>query len=52
MMGYNNFLSEGYVAVEMQRRFVGVELKASYYEQAFRNLAAASKATAPLFAMD
>ena len=41
--------SEGYVAIEMQRRFVGVELKASYYEQAARNLAAASNATAPLF---
>lgn len=44
--------SEGYVAVEMGRRFIGVELKASYYEQAARNLAAASKSTAPLFAAD
>jgi hypothetical protein len=26
--------SEGYVALEMGRRFVGVELKASYYAQA------------------
>ena len=42
--------SEGYVAIEMGRRFVGVELKTSYYEQAARNLAAASKSTAPLFA--
>ncbi len=42
--------SEGYVAIEMARRFVGVELKTSYYEQAVRNLAAASKSTAPLFA--
>lgn len=33
--------SEGYVAVQMQRDFVGIELKASYYEQACRNLAAA-----------
>jgi len=33
--------SEGYVALEMGRRFVGVELKRSYYEQATRNLAAA-----------
>lgn len=32
--------SEGYVAVEMGRKFVGVELKQSYYEQAARNLAA------------
>lgn len=30
--------SEGYVALEMGRRFVGVELKASYYGQATRNL--------------
>ena len=30
--------SEGYVATEMGRRFVGVELKASYYQQACRNL--------------
>lgn len=31
--------SEGYVALEMGRKFVGVELKASYYQQASRNLA-------------
>lgn len=31
--------SEGYVALEMGRRFVGAELKKSYYEQACRNLA-------------
>lgn len=30
--------SEGYVAVEMGRRFVGMELKASYYRQAVMNL--------------
>ena len=41
--------SEGYVAIEMGRRFVGVELKRSYYEQAARNLAAATKDTTPLF---
>lgn len=33
--------SEGYVALEMGRRFVGVELKASYFQQAARNLEAA-----------
>lgn len=33
--------SEGYVALEMGRRFVGVELKASYYGQASRNLESA-----------
>ncbi len=35
--------SEGYVAVEMGRRFVGVELKGSYYGQACRNLHAADR---------
>lgn len=34
--------SEGFVALEMGRRFVGVELKASYYKQAAANLAAAT----------
>ena len=34
--------SEGYTALQMGRRFVGVELKASYYQQAARNLAAAT----------
>jgi len=34
--------SEGYVAVEMGRRFVGAELKRSYYDQAVANLAAAA----------
>ncbi len=33
--------SEGYVALREGRRFVGAELKRSYYEQAARNLAAA-----------
>lgn len=33
--------SEGYVALEMGREFIGSELKRSYYEQAARNLAAA-----------
>ena len=41
--------SEGYVALQMQRRFVGVELKASYYQQAARNLKAALQGTADLF---
>lgn len=30
--------SEGYQAVKMGRRFVGIELKGSYYQQAVRNL--------------
>ena len=33
--------SEGFQAVKMERRFVGVELKASYYQQAVKNLEAA-----------
>ena len=41
--------SEGHVSVQMGRRFVGVELKASYYQQAVRNLATAHAATADLF---
>ncbi len=36
--------SEGYVSLEMGRKFVGVELKRSYFEQAARNLASASQA--------
>ena len=41
--------SEGYIAVQMGRRFVGAELKASYYQQAVRNLATAKAQTASLF---
>lgn len=33
--------SEGYAALKMGRRFIGAELKASYFRQAARNLAAA-----------
>jgi DNA methylase len=36
--------SEGYVAIEMGRRFLGIELKRSYYEQAVANLVAAERA--------
>lgn len=35
--------SEGFVALEQGRRFVGVELKRSYYEQMVRNLSAAKR---------
>lgn len=41
--------SEGFVAVEMGRRFLGTELKGSYYRQAVKNLIAASQQQ-PLFA--
>jgi hypothetical protein len=30
--------SEGYVSLKMRRRFVGIELKQSYYQQAVKNL--------------
>lgn len=42
--------SEGYVSLQMGRRFVGAELKASYYQQAARNLDRAHCGTADLFA--
>lgn len=38
--------SEGHVALSMGRRFIGAELKRSYYEQACRNLEAVSSDTA------
>jgi len=37
--------SEGYIAVRNSRRFVGVELKTSYYRQAVSNLTAAANAS-------
>lgn len=42
--------SEGYVAVQNGRRFVGIELKESYYGQMRSNLESAGKDQAPLFA--
>lgn len=41
--------SEGYVALQMWRKFVGVELKESYYRQAARNLESALCTTGDLF---
>ncbi len=35
--------SEGYCSIEMGRRFVGVELKESYFKQACRNISGATK---------
>lgn len=35
--------SEGYIAMEQQRRFVGIELKESYFKQAVKNISAAIK---------
>jgi len=42
--------SEGYVAIQEGRRFVGAELKCSYYEQAARNLESARPPQSDLFA--
>lgn len=44
--------SEGYVAIEHGRRFVGCELKPEYYEIAKKNLAAAATKTPTLFASE
>jgi len=41
--------SEGYVAVKMGRRFIGSELKKSYYEMAIKNIADAQSSTIDLF---
>lgn len=41
--------SEGYVAVQEGRRFIGAELKGSYYKQAALNLASAENRPATLF---
>lgn len=41
--------SEGYVALEMGRRFIGSELKPSYFDQAVKNLEAATKMNQKLF---
>jgi DNA modification methylase/superfamily II DNA or RNA helicase len=42
--------SEGYVALQMGRRFIGAELKPSYWEVAKRNLKAAEREQGGLFA--
>lgn len=42
--------SEGYVALKMGRKFIGSELKRSYYEQAARNLDQAKAEQGGLFA--
>lgn len=37
--------SEGYIAIKLGRRFIGIELKESYYNQSVKNLAIAQKET-------
>lgn len=44
--------SEGFVSIEMGRKFIGAELKKSYYDQAVKNLASAHVKTQDLFAAD
>jgi DNA modification methylase len=41
--------SEGYTAVKMGRRFIGSELKPSYYEQALKNMQSLSQGTISMF---
>jgi hypothetical protein len=41
--------SEGYVSLQMNRKFIGIELKESYYKQAELNLKSAKKGTLDLF---
>lgn len=41
--------SEGYVAIQLGRKFIGAELKRSYYELAKRNLASAHKIQLSMF---
>jgi DNA modification methylase len=42
--------SEGFIALQMQRKFLGAELKSSYWEQAWRNLDQAKQEQCGLFA--
>lgn len=42
--------SEGYVAIEEGRRFIGIELKESYWQQAVANLKVAHQKQNPMFA--
>ena len=44
--------SEGVISLEMGRRFIGSELKPSYFRQAHKNLSAALSASTGLFAGD
>lgn len=41
--------SEGHVSLQMGRKFIGIELKESYYQQAARNLQAALRINGDLF---
>lgn len=43
---FNGIGSTGHVALTMGRKYIGSELKDSYYRQSIRNLESASKAAA------
>ncbi|MCA1989453.1 MAG: hypothetical protein LDL07_09975 [Desulfarculus sp.] len=47
---FNGIGSTGYQAVQMGRRYLGVELKESYWAEAVKNLQSAQMASMPLFA--
>ena len=44
--------SEGYVSVKLKRKFIGVELKESYWRQACKNIANVESQSASLFHME
>lgn len=41
--------SEGYVSLQMGRKFIGIELKPAYFNQAIKNLKRAERETADMF---
>lgn len=43
--------SEGYTAIRMKRRFLGIELKQSYFDQAVKNMELAMQDTQDLFSL-
>jgi DNA modification methylase len=47
---FGGIASEGYEAIKMGRRFVGIELKQSYFDVGVRNLQMAASQTDDLFA--
>lgn len=44
--------SEGYMALKLERKFMGIELKPAYYNQAIKNLRTAEKETADMFSTE
>jgi hypothetical protein len=50
MSPFGGIGSEGHVSLQMGRKFIGIELKESYYQQSVRNLQAALRINGDLFA--